>query len=285
MSRGWLVAITVWCSRRCDVGFGDEILAAGQAQRLYAHNPFRRVAICDQQSRPRWHPIWDGNPILATPADVDQGEDVQRLMNAPGCRPYIVYPFTEDTGWTFNTAFRAREHVARIYLTVDELRFGVQLQQQIGPYVLIEPYSKHDNLRWPFESWVTLIAALPDLTFVQHTHVESTRVVPGARDVMTRTFRDACGLLASARLYVRGESGMCHAAAALGIPQVTIWGGCMDWNVLGGYPKQIGILNYTGGSPCGRWHPCDHCRRAMAEISVEQVVQSIQTMLTQEGAA
>jgi len=264
------------------VGYGDELIAAGQAQRWFDEHGAASV-IVGHDGQPRWSDIWIGNPAILTPYEVLVAD--HRIVNGPYCRPYIVYPFTEDTGWTFNTAFRAREHVARIYLTVDELRFGVQLQQQIGPYVLIEPYSKHDNLRWPFESWVTLIAALPDLIFVQHTHVESTRVVPGARDVMTRTFRDACGLLASARLYVRGESGMCHAAAALGIPQVTIWGGCMDWNVLGGYPKQIGILNYTGGSPCGRWHPCDHCRRAMAEISVEQVVQSIQTMLTQEGAA
>ncbi len=259
------------------MGYGDEVIAAGQAQRIYDADPTRRVSVIDINGKPRWHPIWEGNPIIAPPTAVEAGEDVHRLLSAPHARPYIVYPFTVSSGWTFNKAFQAREHIAKIYLTKQELTFGRRLKAEIGPYVLIEPWSKHENLRWPFAFWEELVERRHDLRFVQHTHSGTVDLVTGAIPIPA-SFREACGLAVSSDLYVRGESGMLHAAAALDVPTVAIWGGCMDWDVLGGYPTQIGLLNYTVGSPCGRWIPCVHCRESMAGISVEAVSEAMTRM-------
>lgn len=260
------------------LGAGDEIVAAGQAQRLWDADPSSRIAIVDVNGRPRWHPIWEGNPILASPADVARGEQVRTLMSAPNCRPYIVYPFTKDTGWTFNKAFRCREHKAQLYLTPEEIARGDEARLKYGPYVLIEPFTKHDNFRWPIERWNTLVHSCPDLRFVQHTHLESGDFVDGAH-LEPATFREACGLIAGASAYVRSESGLCHAAAALGCPQVTLFGGCMDADVMGGYDKQICIVDVEAGSPCGSWKPCDHCARAMQRITVGLVRQALYHVL------
>lgn len=260
------------------MGIGDEVLAAGQAQRLYDADHSTRVAIFGQDRRPRWHPIWDGNPILATPSDVARGEPVRTVINGPNCRPYIVPPFTKETGWTFDTAFRCRDHVAKIYLTPHELQIGQRIRDEYGPYVLIEPHTKHDNFRWSMEQWAALVTACPGTTFVQHMHHDSPSLVPGAIDVWAN-FREACGLVASSLCYVRAESGMCHAAAALGIRQVTIFGGCMDPEVMGYYPQQTVIADRGEGSPCGRWLPCDHCQRIMAALSVETIAAAIRHRL------
>lgn len=254
---------------------GDSILAAGQAERLFAVDPSRRVAICACDGTPYWDPIFDGNPILARPEAIASGEVVQRLISGPGCRPYIVYPFTEDTGWTFNKAFKARENIAKIYLTAYEVARGTSALAKYGPYVLIEPFSKHINLRWPLDSWTELVSSRPDLTFVQHVHKHSTPI-PGAQ-YEEATFREACGLVFSSTVYIRSESGMLHAAAALGCRTIAIWGGCMDWNVLGKYPKQYGIVDYGPDSPCGRWRVCDHCRQVMAGIRVHRVLRALET--------
>lgn len=259
------------------MGVGDEILAAGQAQRLYDADPSRRVAICDVEGKVRWHPIWEGNPIIARPEDVARGDKVHVLKSGPNCRPYIVYPFTAETGWTFNHAFRARDHIAKIYLTPGERAIGEAARFTYGPYVLIEPYTKHSNLAWSLDRWAQLVEACPDITFVQHTHAESY-LVPGAQ-YEAATFREACALIASAQAYVRSESGLVHAAAALGCPTVTLWGGCTDWDVLGGYPRQIGLVDDGPGSPCGSWKPCDHCRAAMDRITVEQVISALRTIV------
>ena len=244
---------------------------------MYRNDPKRRrVAICDLHNRPRWHPIWEGNRVIASPADVQVGEDVQRLVSGPNARPYIVYPFTDQTGWTFNTAFRARDHIARIYLTMDEIRVGLNAIEQYGQYVLIEPWSKHPNLRWPLEKWAALVEKRSELTFIQHVHKDSP-IVPGVAAAIPATFRQACGLVAASEVYVRGESGMLHAAAALNIPTVAIWGGCMDWHVLGNYPLELGV----GVTPpfCGKWFPCDHCAAIMNGISVEDVSHAITTQM------
>lgn len=264
------------------MGWGDEVLAAGQAQRLYEADPSRRVAICGQDGAVRWHPIWEGNPILAHPRDVAAGERVQRLTSGPGCRPYIVYPFTPESGWTFNQAFKAREHIARIYLTEDELARGTQARARYGPFVLIEPYTNHQNFAWPLAQWQALVDACPDLTFVQHTHPASEWLERVHHE--PATFREACGLLTTARAYIRSESGMCHAAAALGRPTVTLWGGCMDVEVMGGYPLQVSVKDDGPGSPCGRWRTCPHCTAVMAGLTVERVAAALRQALAMRQA-
>jgi ADP-heptose:LPS heptosyltransferase len=265
------------------MGVGDEIVAVGQAQRLYDADPSTRIAIVDIDGRPRWHPIWDGNPIVAMPADVAAGEPVRRVTNGPNARPYIVYPFTKESGWTFNKQFRCRDHIARLYLTDAERQRGIDARARYGPYVLIEPFTKHDNFRWSLAQWNRLVAACPDLTFVQHTHDDSP-LVNGAY-AEEATFREACGLIASCDVYVRSESGLCHAAAALGARQVTLFGGCMDWTVMGGYPGQTMLVDNQDGSPCGAWLPCDHCRAAMERIRVEDVIRALRRSLEMARAA
>lgn len=265
------------------MGWGDEIVAAGQAQRLYDADPSARVAIYGINGQPRWHPIWDGNPILATPDDVAGGERVQELVSGPDCRPYIVYPFTSETGWTFNCNFRCRDHVARIYLTEQEEALSHRVRETYGRYVLIEPYTKHANFQWPHERWTAFVASRPDLTFVQHTHQDS-RHVAGAHPVPA-SFREACGLIALSDAYLRSESGLCHAAAALGTRQVTLFGGCMDAEVMGGYRGQTCLVDDGSGSPCGAWKPCEHCREAMDRITVQDVSQALEDCLQERWAS
>jgi len=255
------------------MGFGDEILAAGQAQRIYDTEHIR-VSIRDTQDRLRWHPIWEGNPIIVRPTE-PSGTISRALISAPYARPYLIdQPMTPDGGWKFNKDFRARDHLAKIYLTEGEWQLGVRAAAEFGPFILIEPYSKHPNLRWPLKHWEALVQSREDLTFIQHVHQHSKDyLIPGAVLIETSTFRDACGLLASADCYIRGESGMLHAAAALGVPSVAIWGGCMDWDVLGGYPLQVGVGIHQPA--CGRYYPCPHCAAIMENITPDAVSESI----------
>jgi ADP-heptose:LPS heptosyltransferase len=229
--------------------------------------------IVDLHKKPRWHPIWEGNPAIIRPPVRWNG--YHSIQSGPNCRPYIVYPFTAESGWTFNTDFKCRDNIAKIYLTPEELGIGLAMQETLGEYVLIEPWSKHANMRWPLTHWHALMASLPDVKFVQHVHKESasTRVVAPNVSFVHADWRQACGLIQSSKVYIRGESGLLHAAAALGKPTIALWGGCMDWDVMGGYPKQIGV----GVTPpfCGKYQPCEHCREIMASISVESVLQAL----------
>jgi hypothetical protein len=263
------------------MGLGDELLASGQAQALYDADQRRlKIAICDVHGQPRWHELWNGNPILATPEEVAAGVRVRKIRNASGCRPYIVYPFTEETGWTFNRAFRARENLGRLYLTPAELARGAALRLQLGDFVLIEPCTKGRttvNKRWPFERYAAVAEACPDLVFVQAIHDESTPI-PGVIEVPKTTFRETAGLLSHAAACVVPEGGLHHAAAVVGCPAVVLFGAFADPEVLG-YPQHAVLADKGPGSPCGRWLACDHCAAAMDRITVDDVVAALRRVL------
>ena len=263
------------------MGQGDEILASGEAELLFRADPSRKVAICDKHGKPRWSDLWAGNPAIATPSEVEHGQPVQILRNGEGCRPYIRYPFTARRGMRF-TEWRARDHVGRLYLTDEELERGLRLREEIGPFVLMEPDVKPTttpNKAWGLERFAAVVKALPEVTFVR-AHGDECQPFRPVRNIHTRTFREACGILAAAEGYVGTEGGFHHAAAALGKPAVVIFGGFISPRATG-YLTHINIADKGPGSPCGTWQPCGHCAQAMARITVERVVESVRQMVGQ----
>jgi hypothetical protein len=66
------------------------------------------------------------------------------------------------------------------------------------------------------------------------------------------------------------------------VPQVTLFGGCMDPEVMGYYPKQTVLADAGEGSPCGRWLPCAHCAAAMDRLTVEDVATALRARISWE---
>ena len=71
-----------------------------------------------------------------------------------------------------------------------------------------------------------------------------------------------------------------HAAAALDVPSVVIFGGYIS-------PKQTGYSTqeniFTGGEPCGMRIPCDHCATAMKAIDPEMVAEKLVAVVAAKG--
>jgi ADP-heptose:LPS heptosyltransferase len=87
------------------------------------------------------------------------------------------------------------------------------------------------------------------------------------------TFRQALAVLQGASLLVTTDGALHHAAAALGVPAVVIWGGFTS-------PKNLGYDSHTnlwtGAHPCGIWkYECPHCRKALNAITPQQVIDAI----------
>lgn len=260
------------------MGMGDEILAAGEAEVLFRADPSRPVAICNRHGEPRWHPVWEHNPAIATPEYIASGAPVQSINNGVGCRPYIGYPFTAARGMRF-TQWRARDHVGRIYLTPDELAAGRSIRETVGPFLMIEPDVKPDttpNKSWGLEKFAAVVKALPDVRFVR-AHGDECRRFELVLNVHTKSFREACGVLAASDGYVGTEGGFHHAAAALRKPAVVIFGGFISPKTTG-YDTHINLCDKGPKSPCGRWRPCGHCEDAMHRITVDRVVEAVQRM-------
>jgi len=264
------------------MGYGDELMAMGRAERLHRETG-RRVAILDKAGKRRWSPVWVGHPAIVNPCEPVSASHMT-IVDCSGARPYLA-------GWdTWNCSARARftdwsanSHRGRLYLSLPELKQGRQLQERLGDFVVLEPGiygSSSSNKDWGFERYEQLVAALPDLKFIQ-TMPGPRRAPARVMPLFTPSFREACGILAAASAYVGPEGGMHHAAAALGIPAVVLFGGFTS-PVNTGYELHRNLFVAGPESPCGRYAPCGHCREAMASITVADVAAALKGVLAGE---
>lgn len=250
-------------------------MSAGHARRVFDADPSKRVAVCDAVGRPRWSDVWLYNPIVAPPEAVARGEPVHRIVNAPGARPYLHYPFTRETGWRF-TDWCANDHRGQLYFSQEERARARRRSESLGPFVVIEPSLSADSNRnkaWIATRWFDLVHTVLDRHFVQFLHPDS-EPLSGVTHIPTASFREACALLAFAEALVTTEGGLHHAAAALYVPAVVIFGGCASVTTTG----YDGHINLAFGEACGRYLPCAHCREAMQRITVADVTDAVRVV-------
>ena len=258
------------------MGLGDEIMATGQARVAQRTDP-RPVAVLDKHGRPRWHPVWEGNPRIARPAAVAHGLDVQTVVSGAGCRPYVAR-YTEER-W-FYTDWRAPR--GEIYLSDGERAFG----RHGAGAIVVEPHTKakaSPNKQWPWERWQRVVDLRPDLPWLQ-LGPPGTRPLNGVRFLATPDFRHACAALSWARAAVLPEGGLHHAAAAFRLPAVVIFGGMIAPRNTG-YPGHINVYRPHDGSPCGMRVPCRGCRDSLASIAPEEVVDELEGLLCSSAKA
>jgi hypothetical protein len=266
------------------VGWGDELMAMGQAERMHSQRPEYPVVIHDKRDRPRWSDVWQGHPSVVHPSD-RRKVHAQKLVNGEGCRPYIAYPFTASRGITF-TSWRARDYVGTLYLTDDEKAFGQSIRSQIGPFYVLEPGVKSTttpNKSWGVGRFSELVSEMRGTTFLR-VSFDEPRGFEGAHNLTVTSFRMACAVIAASDGYVGTEGGYHHAAAVLLKPGVVIFGGFISPETTG-YPWHTNLADTGPGSPCGKWRPCEHCARAMERITVEQVVTAVRALAGQTEAA
>lgn len=261
------------------MGYGDALMAAGQAQTIYDADPTAGpIVLADQHNRFRAHLLWRHNPVIAP-----KPKDGLRVLQTGENRlPYLHNPWSVHSGgWRF-TDWRAADHRGKIYLTPDELGAGRQIRAAGGDYLLIDPpaYRKHVNRRPPDDLWPALVDQLRTVWRgpIYQLHYSGMVVIPGLEQLGHSDIREACGLLASARLLVTTEGGLAHCAAALGVPAVVCWGGNVSAVSLS-YPEQVNLVDDSPETPCGRLTPCAHCRDAWARLTVNDICDGVDLAL------
>lgn len=277
------------------MGFGDALMASAQARELHRKTG-RKVAIGDGERlkiKPAEQQVFLGNPYLATQEQMDSGLDVVWLPNYSGSRPYIDRPRMVEE---FREVFGDRAYTTKVADPSLPWRYTDWSVNECGPgdlfladrekaaeftfpFAVIEPHVKagaSPNKGWGFERYAEVARKL-DIKVVQ-LGPPNTKRLPGAVFMPTMTYRDACVALNAAALYIGGEGGTHHAAAALGKPAVVIFGG-MTSPANTGYEGHTNLFVDDGKSPCGQRVPCPHCEAAMAAISVDDVVNAARRYL------
>jgi hypothetical protein len=264
--------ITDW---RCALGIGDDILATGMAKGALVRG--KRIAFGDgtvQKWGPHSEMIFRGNPNIC-PRGQERDPRTEWVNYYKGHR---IYNSQGAGRWNFNLAFKAK--AGEIYFDEAEERWLKEECEDIGNnLILLEPNVPNKpcgpNKQWPIERWAALRGALRQRGFMV-CQFEYGRPNIVAAQIRTPTFRHAAALLKRACVAVLPEGGLHHAAAAVGIPTVVLFGGFVPPSVLG----YEGHVNLTGGATaCGSFNRCSHCVTAMASIPVDTVVAAVEALV------
>ncbi len=146
------------------------------------------------------------------------------------------------------------------------------------PFVAIEPETNREffgDLRaWPFERWQALARALvADGRCVVQIGLPGGTALEGAIDLRGKTdFRAACAVLARARLFLGTESGLMHAARAVGCDAVIVWGGVTLPEFAGYTDRHDVVCHRVACAPCGNLGWCDNEHVCMRGIAAEEVI-------------
>ena len=85
--------------------------------------------------------------------------------------------------------------------------------------------------------------------------------------------------MSKTHLFVGAHGGLSHAAAALNLKAVVIFGGFIDPKILG-YKIHKNIYINNKLSPCGSKYKCDHCKKCMNDIKINNVIYEIKKILS-----
>ena len=264
------------------MGIGDEIMASGHA-RAEAERTGKRVKIVDAYGFARWDDLWRGLPWIAQPHELG---DFAAVRNAPGCRPYLQYPWTRTTGQRF-TSWRAADHIGALHLFDPELAVARARAAELGPFVVVEPSiaaKSNPNKQWGQHNWRRLARMLiaDGVRVVQMS--AGQHIGDGVAYVRTRSFREAAALLTMAQLAVLPEGGLHHAAGVLGVRAVVLFGGTIAPDTTG-YPHHLNVADRGEGSPCGKWGPCRHCDAIWRDLAPGAVAEIVRSELNARRAA
>jgi len=201
--------------------------------------------------------VFDRNPKIAN--KLEKGERFAWIANYPGNRPYIKRIHKDN--FEFNNDFRVKP--GELYPSNPQKDNG---------FILIEPNVKSEfklgrNKQWSKDNWIELVKHLPEWR-----QMGTKDFLDKSHAIVTPTFDDALNVLAGAKLLITTDGALHHAAAALGIPAIVLWGGVASPENLG-YESHINI--WHGDEPCGSYaKECEHCRKAMNKITVEEVLEA-----------
>ena len=200
------------------VGIGDQLIATGLAKGAAARG---KIIAFGDGKRILWDAnsptIFKGNPNIAPPKStfLNASLDLEWIHFYKGNRQYNRHM---PGRWEWNYDWRCKP--GEIFLTKEEKQFAKLVGD--APLVIIEPNpspkSPVANKQWPFPRFEEVARKLRSEGFdVVQLHYRGAKLLRNARSFPSPSFRNALAVLARAKLYIGGEGGMHHGAAAVGV--------------------------------------------------------------------
>lgn len=186
-----------------------------------------------------------------------------------------------------NYGLVARDHECELYFVPDEERCVASLREALdlnADFAVVEPHSSerwYGDLRtWPFDRWQCVIDWLRERKLpVVQIGEGGKRILAGAVDMTGHvSFREAVLLMKKARLFLGQEGGLMHAANAVDVPSVIVWGG-IALPEFAAYRKHTVLCTYVDCAPCGLRGDCPYQKKCLTTVGTERVVSAAAQVL------
>ena len=148
-----------------------------------------------------------------------------------------------------------------------------------GDYAVLCPGAEYGPAkRWPYFDVLSRELSLPTVILGSAKDLEATRGIEGENLAGKTTLDEAIDLIAGAQYVVTNDSGLMHVAAALGRPQVALFGSSSPQHTPPLSPAARVLWLQVECSPCfQRECPLGHFK-CMREMTVEMVRKEIQNL-------
>jgi len=184
-----------------------------------------------------------------------------QLSEAPGTEPRLPLP-----GASLRFAFHEVEAAKR--------KFGLA-----GRYAVLCPGAEYGPAkRWPYFRELAERLSIAPVLLGSGNDREAAAGISGKNLVGETTLDEAINLMAGAQFVVSNDSGLMHVAAALGRPQVALFGSSSPLHTPALSPAARVLWLRVECSPCfERICPLGHFR-CMREMTVEMVYKELQNL-------
>src|SRR5262245_7428738 len=154
------------------------------------------------------------------------------------------------------------------------LRFGIE-----GRYAVLCPGAEYGPAkRWPYFRELAERIGLPAVLLGSPHDRAGASAIPGKNLIGQTSLDEAVRLIAGAAVVIANDSGLMHVAAALGRPQVALFGSSSPLHTPPASPRARVLWLKLECSPCfARECPLGHFR-CMRDISVEKVLAELPTL-------
>lgn len=279
------------------MGFGDDLMGIGIARALSELPEYvagTKFVFGDPDSfhdaasntlKVHYTEVMINHPLLLAPGE--PVNDICCIDDYLGHRQYVEYDKCETRDedgqryierFQWNEKYQSRK--GEIWFDQNEKSAASEIAMRLPyPYFVIEPNvakkAWFNHKSWPFDKWQDVVDALPEVRFIQFN---GERVLNGVHQLTTPSFRQATAILACSGGFIGTDGGLHHAAAALDVPAIVLWGHYSSPEVFG-YTDQTNIRHETGLG-CGyAWKECGECNSAMLKITVDEVVDAIKGLI------
>ena len=275
------------------MGYGDAIMATYYAKIEKQKYPDRQVVVGNYKTKLALNSkVFYNNPNISDPKKLDEKRIVHFVDHNNTNRPYIDWQKTTKHKYYWNFGHRAmpgelyfdKQEISEAQNTITEADIFWESSNTAEHKGIIFIESSKiakikskcgENQSWGFEKWDKTVEILKkNYLIIYPTHDNSFN----HRGIFSYncSFRVACAILKYCNLYLGPEGGFAHAAAALSKPGVVVYGGWIPPQVIG-YDFHENLYVDLEGSPCGiRDRECDHCKKCMDLITVDNVVNAVE---------